>query len=148
MWWSSGFEIIIYLCYTCHMSKRKTKLAKVSDAKLVSWQNIAPKSVFPLGKGSQAGVVLDRAGAPRYFVFNTNALLDVLSEIDEPLADRLSSEEYYSKTANPAGWLIDELEKRLPLSLDYVDSLKSAIGEAQKKGWISFQKIETELSRA
>jgi len=120
----------------------------MSDAKLVSWQKIVPKSVFPLGKGSQAGVVLDRAGAPRYFIFNTHALLDVLSEIDEPLADRLTSEEYYSKSANPAGWLIDRLESKLPLSTDYVDSLKSAIGEAQKKGWIPFRKIETELSRA
>ena len=130
------------------VNKKKIKLAKVSDAQLVSWQSIIPKSVFPLEKGSHAGVVLDRAGVPRYFVFNTHALLDVLSEIDEPLADRLSSEEYYSKTANPAGWLIDELEKNLPLSGDYVDSLKSAIGEAQKKGWISFRKIETELSSA
>lgn len=130
------------------VNKKKTKLTKVSDAKLVSWQTIAPKSVFPLGKGSQAGVVLDRAGAPRYFIFNTNALLDVLSEIDEPLADRFSSDDYYSKTTNPAGWLIDELEQKLPLSSDYVDSLKSAIGEAQKKGWISFRKIEAELSLA
>ena len=61
------------------MSKRKTKLAKVSDAKLVSWQNIAPKSVFPLGKGSQAGVVLDRAGAPRYFVFKYKGMVVVAS---------------------------------------------------------------------
>ena len=130
------------------VNKKKTKLAKVSDAKLVSWQNIAPKSVFPLGKGSQAGVMLDRAGAPRYFIFNTEALLDVLSEIDESLSYRLSSEEYYSKTANPAGWLIDRLETHMPLSAKYVQSLKSAIGEAQKKGWIPFRKIETELSFA
>ena len=127
------------------MSKKKTKLAKVSDAKLVSWQKVAPKSVFPLGKGSQAGMVLDRAGTPRYFVFNTEALLDVLSEIDESLSDSLSSEAYYSKTANPAGWLIDRLESKLPLSTDYVDSLKSAIAEAQKKGWIPFKRIEAEL---
>ena len=127
------------------MFKKRTKLAKVSNEKLVSWKKIAPQSVFPLGKGSHAGVVLDRAGGPRYFVFNTNALLDVLSEIDESLLECLSSEDYYSKVANPAGWLIDRLESKLPLSADYVYSLKSAIGEAQKKGWISFKKIEAEL---
>ena len=127
------------------MVKKKTKLATVSDAKLVSWSTIAPKSVFPLGKGSRAGVVLDRAGAPHYVIFNTQALLDILSQIDEPLADLLPSEAYYSKTDNPAGWLIDQLEMKLPLSAAYVGSLKSAISEAKRKGWIPFKQIEAEF---
>lgn len=130
------------------MAKKNAKLATASDAKLVSWRHIVPKSVFPLEKGSQAGVVLDHTGVPRYFVFNTDALLDVLSAIDESLFEHLSSEAYYSKTVNPAGWLIDKLEGQLPVSEGYVESLKSAIDEAQKKGWIPFKQIESELRLA
>ena len=130
------------------MAKKGTKLAKVSDAKAISWEHIVPQSVFPLEKGSRAGAILDQQGTPRYFVFDTRALLDVLSVVDEALSDRLSSEEYYSKTANPAGWLIDHLEARLPVSRSYVSSLKSAIGEAQKKGWIPFKKIKSAMQFA
>lgn len=127
------------------MTKNKLLPAKLSDAKLIPWGRITPKTVFPLEKGSRAGVVLDRQGAPRLFIFDTPALLDVLSEIDEKLVDRLPSAEYHSKDVNPAGWLIDTIEEKLPVSKDYVDSLKSAIDEAKKKGWIPFEKIEREL---
>lgn len=126
-------------------NKKKSLSVKLSNAKLVSWNKIAPKSVFPLEKGSKAGVVLDREGAPRLFVFDTFALLDVLSAIDEQLVDRLSDKEYHSKEVNPAGWLIDEVESKLPLRPEYIQSLKDAIAEADKKGWIPFEKIEREL---
>ena len=127
------------------MAKNKLLPVKLSDAKLIPWGQIAPKTVFPLKKGSRAGVVLDRQGAPRLFIFDTPALLDVLSEIDEKLVDRLPSAEYHSKAVNPAGWLIDTIEEKLPVSKGYADSLKSAIAEAKRKGWIPFEKIEREL---
>src|SRR3989344_6851618 len=60
-----------------HMAKKTTKKlipSKLSDAKLVSWNRVIPKSVFPLSKGSLAGGAFDRAGAPRFFLFYTFSL--------------------------------------------------------------------------
>lgn len=128
------------------MNKKKLLIAKLSDSKLVSWEREVPKSVFPLQKGSRAGVVVDRNGSPQLFIFDTLALLDVLSEIDEQLVDRLSSEEYHSKSINPAGWLIDEIEGRLPVNPLYANELLKGIEEAKRKGFIPFEKIKAELS--
>lgn len=116
-----------------------------SLGRFMAWTKFAPKSVFPLEHGSRAGVIVGKEGTPRLFVFDTFALLDVLSEIDERLVDELSHEAYASKAKNPAGWLIEEIESKLPLNAEYVQSLKNAITEAQHKGWIPFEKIEQEL---
>ena len=125
----------------------ETRLTNPTSVKrLLAWSRFAPKSVFPLERGSRAGVVVDRENRPQLFVFDTFALLDVLSEIDEKLVDRLSHEAYASKEMNPAGWLIGEIESKLPLSNEYIESLKSAIAEAERKGWIPFEKIERELN--
>ncbi len=129
--------------------RRKSSLpVRVVDAKVVPWELVVPKSTFPLEKGSRAGVVLDRAGVPRVFVFNTGALLDVLSVIDERLVDQLPDDAYHTKDSNPAGWLIDELETQLPVSETYVQSLKDAITEAKRKGWIPFEAVERALHLA
>ena len=128
------------------MSKRKNLVpAKLEDAKLVPWNKVAPLSVFQLSKGSRAGVILDKGGAPQLFIFDTSALLDILSAIDEALVDRLSHEDYHSRHVNPAGWLIDEIELRLPLNPKYIKSLKDAIDEAERKGWVPFAKIQADL---
>ena len=125
--------------------RKKKSVVKVVNARLVSWDRAVPASVFPLQKGSRAGVVVDRDGVPRLFVFDTAALLDVLSAIDARLLEHLPDEAYHSKGANPAGWLIDELESTLPVSSEYVQSLKEAIAEAKRKGWIPFETIKREL---
>lgn len=91
---------------------------------------------------------MDKGGIPRLFVFDTSALLDLLSAIDERLVDRLADAEYHSKAANPAGWLIDEIEATLPVSHEYVQSLKEAIAEAKRKGWIPLETIEHALNLA
>lgn len=135
------------------MAKRKSVKRKgeivLSDPKsfgrLSAWARFVPKSVFPLERGSRAGVVVDSKGAPQLFVFDTFAFLDVLSQIDENLVDRLSHEEYASKETNPAGWMIGEIERKLPLNDEYVQSLKDAITEAKRKGWIPFETIEQKL---
>ena len=128
------------------MKRRKHALSvRVSNAQLLPWERVAPKSVFPLERGSRAGVVMDRDGTPRVFVFDTAALLDVLSAIDERLVDRLPDDAYHSKAANPAGWLIDELEAKLPVSAAYVQSLREAIAEAKREGWIPFEAVERTL---
>lgn len=128
------------------MNKPKFLPAKLAGAKLVPWKKAVALSVFKLSAGSKAGVVVDKKGSPRLFIFDTDALLDILSAVDDPLADKLSDKEYHSKLANPAGWLIDELESKLPLNDEYIDSLKSAIVEAEKKGWVPFEKIRSALS--
>ena len=129
-------------------TKRKGEIVLANPkslGRLSAWAKFAPKSVFPLEKSSRAGVVVDSKGKPQLFVFDTFALLDVLSEIDEKLVDELSDEAYASKEKNPAGWLIGEIESKLPLSSEYIQSLKSAVAEAERKGWIPFEKIEREL---
>ena len=128
------------------MAIKKILPIKLSQAKIISWEKVTPKAIFPLEKSSRAGVVVDRDGVPHFFIFDTSAFLDVLSRIDESLVDRLPSEEYHSKKANPAGWLIDEIETRLPLNPKYILSLKKALEETKKKGWVPFEKIERELN--
>ena len=127
------------------MTKKKSPLTKQTIDQLVQWEKIVPKSVLPIEKTSRAGVIVDRNGAPHFFIFDAFALLDVLSAIDDKLVDRLSTEAYHSKTINPAGWLIDHIEERLPLNPVYIQSLRDAITDAQKKGWIPFNVIEQEL---
>ena len=108
---------------------------------LLAWSHAPAFSKLRLGRHSKAAVWYDASGTPQAFIFDTWALLDVLSKIDEPLVDRLSDEEYHSPRTNPAGWLIDEIESRIPLSPRRIRSLKSAIQEARRKGWIPFSKI-------
>ena len=127
------------------MIKTNPALIKTKDLKLLSWNKFKPLSVFKLGKRSKAAVVLDNARRPQFFLFNTAAFLDMLSEIDEALVDKLSSEEYNSKSVNPAGWIIDEIESKLPLNPEFVASLKEAIKEANKKGWIPLSRLEIDL---
>ena len=121
-------------------SKRSLVVKELKGAKLVGWTK-SILSKLKLHKGSRAGIIVDKGGVPQLFIFDTPALLDVLSTIDEVLVDRLSDEEYHSKTANPAGWLIDEIEAKLPPNPQFVQSLKDAIEEAKRKGWIPFSKV-------
>ena len=128
------------------MAKGKDLIpAKLEGAKLVPWKKVAPLSVFELSEGSRAGVVLDSDSVPQLFIFDTFALLDILSAVDEALVDELPSEDYHSRAVNPAGWLVDEIESKLPLNPKYVDSLKDALDEANEKGWVPFSTIRAEL---
>lgn len=127
------------------MNKRPALVVKkLEGAKLVSWTK-SLLSKFKLHKDSRAGIIMDKSGVPQLFVFDTPAFLDVLSNIDESLVDHLTDEEYASKEANPAGWLIDEIEAKLPPNPKFIQSLKEAIEEARKKGWVSFFKIQKNL---
>lgn len=127
------------------MRKNKFLPTKQSGAKLVSWKRLIDASVIPISKKSRAAIVVDRRNVPLLFVFDTFAFLDVLSKIDEELVDRLSSKQYHSRKINPAGWVIDEIESKLPLRKDYILSLKKAINEAKEKGWIPVDRIEKDV---
>ena len=127
-------------------ARRKQSLpVRVAHTTLLRWERLVPKPVMPLGRGSRAGILVDKQGVPRLFVFDTFAFLDVLSAIDERLVDRLSDDAYHSKAANPAGWLIDEIEGTLPLNPEYIQSLKDAIAEAKRTGWIPFEDVKRAL---
>ena len=123
------------------MAKKKSLITKLPNV-FISWEKELPKTVFPLEKGSKAGMVVDRQGIPKLFIFDTFAFLDVLSKIDGVLFEKLSAEDYYSNKINPSGWLIDTIESKLPVNENHVKSLKSSIREAKKKGWIPFELIE------
>jgi len=115
-------------------------IKELKGAKLIAWTK-SVLSKLRLHKGSRAGIIVDKDGVPQLFILDTPALLDVLTTIDEALVDRLSDEEYNDKVANPAGWLIDEIEAKLPPNPEFVQSLKDAIEEAETKGWIPFSRI-------
>mgnify|MGYP001589028884 CR=1 FL=1 len=115
-------------------------IKELKGAKLVAWTK-SILSKFKLHKSSHAAIIMDKNSIPQLFIFDTPAFLDVLSTIDEALIDRLSDEEYHSRKSNPTGWLIDELEAKLPPNPKFVQSLKDAIKEAEKKGWIPFSKV-------
>ncbi|MFH1392233.1 MAG: hypothetical protein ABIG90_00930 [bacterium] len=119
------------------MNKLAIKSQKV---KFVSWQKAMPR-IFNFNKNSNVGVFVDSEGAPKAMIFDVNSFLDMLSEIDEKLVDKFSTQDYYSKKHNPAGWLIDEIESKLPVNPKYANSLKQIIAEANKKGWIPFKNL-------
>ena len=119
---------------------------KQKSLKLFAWNKFRPfNKLFKIGKKSKAAVVLDKKEIPQFFLLDTHAFLDILSEIDEALVDKLSTQEYHSKSINPAGWLIDEIESKLPLNPKFVSSLREAIKESNKKGWIPFSTIKNKL---
>ena len=122
--------------------------AKLTAARLVPFVKMVSSRVFRLKRTSKAAVLVDRRGTPQWFLFDVFAFLDILSKVDEALVDRLSTEEYHDPSMNPAGWLIDTIETRLPTNPEFVLSLKKAIAEAKKKGWIPFKKIEQKLGLA
>ena len=126
-------------------NKKKSLIIKnLSGTKLISWPN-SILSKMKIKNDSRAGIIVDKNGTPQLFIFDTPAFLDVLSTIDESLVDRLSDSEYHSKSANPAGWLIDEIESKLPPNPQFVQSIKDALKEAENKGWISFTSIKKNL---
>ncbi len=126
------------------MNKKELAVKEFKDAKLVPWSK-SMVSKFKLRKISRAGIIFDKSGAPQLFIFDTSAFMDLLTGIDDTLVDRLTDEEYNSKEANPAGWLIDQIETQIPLNPKFVQSLKDAIKEADRRGWIPFSKIQKNI---
>lgn len=127
------------------MSKAKFVPEQLKTAKLLAWKKLKFLNVVKLQRRSKAAVVVDKTGKPKLFLMDTSAFLDLLSTIDEPLLEKLSSEEYNSKSVNPAGWLIDEIEAKLPLKSKFISSLEKALEESNKKGWIPFSELQIKL---
>jgi hypothetical protein len=94
-------------------------------------------------KNFKAGVVVDKKGSPKYFVFDTYSFWDLLCAFDTKFEESVSAKEYVFH--NPVGWLIDAIETHLPLNPKLVSKLKRGILEAKKLGLVSFEKIKHEL---
>lgn len=124
--------------------KKQSNQSLVKKLKFVEWDKFLPKSLN-FSKESNAGVILDKKKNPQFFIFNTPAFLDILSEIDENLSEKLTHSEYYSKSTNPAGYLIDKIESKMSEDQSFVQSLKDIVEESDKKGWLPFSRIQKEL---
>lgn len=114
------------------MARGKDPTKFGTGRKIIQWKTWVPKSIVPPTKGSKATIAIDSKGIPRKFTFNTSAFLDLLSAIDSPLSDRLSIEEYHSKKENPAGWLIDRIERELPVKEEFLQSIKEAMEQVKR----------------
>ena len=93
-----------------------------------------------------AGVLVDEKGSPRGFVFDTYSLWDLLCAMDEKYEESASAKKYVFK--NPVGWLIDAIEAHLPINPKLAQKLKKGIEEAEKLGYIPFEKMQRELGLA
>jgi len=101
------------------------------------------KRGFAFPKDFKAAVITDPKGSPRYFVFDTLSLWDLLCASDEKLEASASIEEYAYR--NPAGWLIDAIEAFLPLNPRVVRRLKRNMREAERLGLVPLAKIKRKL---
>lgn len=94
-------------------------------------------------KNFKAAVVVDKKGSPKYFIFDTYSLWDLLCTFDAKFEENASSKEYVFH--NPVGWLIDAIEAHLPINPKLVLRLKKGIEEAKRLGLVPFEKIKHEL---
>ncbi len=129
-------------------SKSLLKLSTREPVKLEALEKFIkiPKNLRKPGliaKDFKAGVVVDKNGSPKYFIFDTYSLWDLLCTADIKLEENVSSKEYISH--NPVGWLIDAIEERLPINPKLVLKLKKGIEEAKRLGLVPFEKIKHEL---
>ena len=133
-------------------SKGLVKIAPKDPVRVVSLQAFAnaPHALKAAGlahaKDFKAAMVVDHAGTPRYVVFDTYSLWDVLCAADEKLEARLPAREYVLR--NPVGWLIDAIEAHLPLNPKLVARLKKGIEEAGRVGVVPFERVKRALGLA
>lgn len=129
-------------------SKSLVKLPMKQTVKLETLEKFAAipeefKKSGLISKDFKAGVVVDKSGSPRYFIFDTSSLWDLLCTADTKFEENVSAKEYVFH--NPLGWLIDAIEARLPINPELALRLKKGIEEAKKLGLVPFEKIKHEL---
>lgn len=116
--------------------EKLTKFSAVSAKELKKYGLSSPKDF-------KAGVITDKGGSPKYFIFDTYSLWDMLCAFDAKFEENATAKEYVHH--NPVGWLIDAIETRLPVNPKLALKLKKGIAEAQKLGLVPFEKIKHEL---
>ena len=129
---------------------RPKSLVKLSGREPVKLETLEKFAACPkelksslAAKDFKAGVVLDKNGSPKYFIFDTCSLWDMLCAFDAKFEENVSAEEYVFH--NPVGWLIDAIETHLPINPKLVLRLKKGIEESKKLGFVPFEKIKHEL---
>lgn len=129
-------------------AKSLLKVSGKAPVRVMSLRSFAalPASVkaslaFP--KDFKAGVIVDKHGSPRYVVFDSRSLWDLLCAVDTTLEAQVSDEAYVRH--NPVGWLIDAIEAHLPLNPKVVTKLKKGLEEAQRLGVVPFERIKQQL---
>jgi len=97
-------------------------------------------------KDFKAAAIIDKKGVPKYFVFDTYSLWDLLCTFDAKFEETAPPKEYVYH--NPVGWLIDAIETHLPINPALAARLKKGIEEAKRLGLVPFEKIKHELGLA
>lgn len=124
------------------LEKNLVKLEKLTKFSAVSAKELK-NSGLPSPKDFKAGVITDKDGSPKYFIFDTYSLWDMLCAFDTKFEENAPAKEYIHH--NPVGWLIDAIETRLPVNPKLALKLKKGFAEAQKLGLVPFEKIKNEL---
>ena len=101
------------------------------------------KASLAFPKDFKAGVVVDKDGSPRYFVFDVPSFWDLLCAVDTAWEANVSDKAYVFH--NPVGWLIDAIEGHLPLNPKVVAKLKRGLDEARRLGVVPLEKIKRQL---
>ena len=131
---------------------KSNSLSILSEKNLVKPKSIrdftpVPKNLKASGlafpKDFKAAVLLDKKGSPKYFVFDTYSLWDVLCAADEKLEESAPDKVYVYK--NPVGWMIDAIERHLPLNPKLAAKLKKSVEEAKKLGLVPLEKVVKKL---
>ena len=132
-------------------SPNRLKLLAKETFKLQALEKLVPipktfKKGLAFPKDFRAAVIMDSKKELRYFVFDVKSFWDMLCVFDEAFEKTASTEEYFDQ--NPMGWLIDAIEKHLPLNPKFIHDLKRSIKEAEKLGTVPFEKIKEKLGIA
>ena len=108
-------------------------------------KSLKAKDGLAFPKEFKAGVVVDKTGAPKYFVFDSRSLWDMLCVFDEKYESVAPAEEYISKSKNPLGTLIDHIEAALPLNPKFIGKLENGVKEARISGFVSLKEVVRKL---
>lgn len=125
--------------------KSLVKLSVKEPVKVETLEKLVsiPKELKLELKDFKAAVVVGKNGSPKYFVFDTYSLWDLLCAVDTKFEETVSTKEYVLH--NPVGWLIDAIEEHLPINPKLALKLKKGIDEAKKLGLVPFEKIKHKL---
>ncbi len=111
------------------MANSSRSLIKISSRQFKTLHSYVGKGILPASY--RAGVVADRQGKAKWFLFDTEALWEFLCRIDARYEEEASDEAYLMR--NPVGALIDTIEGQWPHDETAKRALKGEFERAQKE---------------